>query len=54
MFRYDNDDRYVASIKAYAGVMLANELAYDGYYQWRVFYATAAGAFLLPEGYRAG
>jgi hypothetical protein len=54
LFRYNNDDRYVAAIKAYAGAMLTNERAYDGYYQWRVFYATANGAFLLPEGSRAG
>jgi hypothetical protein len=54
LFRYNNDDRYVAAVKAYAGVILADERAYDGYYQWRVFYATVDGAFLLPEGYRAG
>jgi len=54
LFRYNNDNRYVAAIKAYAGAMLMNERAYDGYYQWRVFYATVDGAFLLPEGYRAG
>jgi Transglycosylase SLT domain len=54
LFRYNNDDRYVAAIKAYAGVMLADPLAYDGYYQWRVFYATTNGTFVLPEGWTGG
>lgn len=52
LFSYNNDDRYVAAIKAYAAVLLADPRAYDGYYQWQVFYATTDGTFLLPEGYR--
>ena len=53
IYRYNNDQRYVAAIKAYASVMLADSGAYDGYYQWQVFYATTDGAFLLPEGWSA-
>jgi hypothetical protein len=52
LFSYNNDDRYVAAIKAYAAVILADPRAYDGYYQWQVFYATTDGTFLLPEGYQ--
>ena len=52
LFSYNNDDRYVAAIKDYAAVMLADPRAYDGYYQWQVFYATTDGTFLLPEGYK--
>ncbi len=51
LFRYNNDDRYVEAIKAYASVMAADPGAYDGYYQWQVFYASADGTLLLPEGW---
>jgi hypothetical protein len=54
LFRYNNDDRYVAAIKGYAQVMLADPDAYFGFYHWQVFYATVEGAFLLPEGWSAG
>jgi hypothetical protein len=54
LYRYNNDQRYVTAIKAYASVMLADQGAFDGYYQWQVFYATKDGAFLLPEGWSAG
>jgi len=53
LFRYNNDERYVAAIKAYAAVMMADPGAYDGYYHWQVFYASADGTFLLPEGWSA-
>jgi membrane-bound lytic murein transglycosylase B len=53
LFRYNNHESYVAAIKAYASVMLADPAAYDGYYQWQVFYATVDGAFVLPEGWKA-
>jgi membrane-bound lytic murein transglycosylase B len=52
LFSYNNDDRYVAAVKAYASVLLADPKAFDGYYQWQVFYATRDGSFLLPEGFR--
>ena len=34
--------------------MLENPRAYDGYYQWQVYYRTVDGTVLLPEGWRAG
>jgi len=52
LFSYNNDDRYVAAVKAYASVLLDDPKAFGGYYQWQVFYATRKGTFLLPEGYR--
>lgn len=52
LFSYNNDDRYVAAVKAYASVLLADPRTYAGYYQWQVFYATRDGAVLLPEGWR--
>lgn len=52
LYSYNNDDRYVAAVKAYASVLLDEPKAFDGYDQWQVFYATRHGSFLLPEGYR--
>jgi membrane-bound lytic murein transglycosylase B len=54
IFAYNHDDGYVAAVKAYAENMLENPRAYDGYYQWQVYYRTVDGTFLLPEGWRAG
>jgi len=54
IFAYNHDDGYVAAVKAYAENMLENPRAYDGYYQWQVYYRTVDGTVLLPEGWRAG
>jgi hypothetical protein len=54
VYAYNHDDGYVAAVKAYAANMLDNPRAYDGYYQWQVYYRTVDGTFLLPEGWRAG
>jgi hypothetical protein len=51
LYSYNNSLRYVAAIEAYAGVILAHERAYLGYYHWQVYYATVDGVALLPEGY---
>jgi hypothetical protein len=48
---YNHSSAYVAAVEAYAGVMLADPRAYDGYYQWQVYYSTTSGVVLLPEGY---
>jgi membrane-bound lytic murein transglycosylase B len=52
LFAYNNDDRYVEAVKAYASVLLDDPKAFDGYYQWQVFYAKRDGTYLLPEGFR--
>ncbi|MEX2253947.1 MAG: lytic transglycosylase domain-containing protein [Acidimicrobiia bacterium] len=54
LFSYNNDDRYVTAVKAYAATMLADPRAYDGYHAWQVFYATQERAYVLPEGYAGG
>lgn len=51
LFSYNNDDRYVEAVRAYAAVMLDDPLAYDGYHGWRVFFGKADGTVLLPEGF---
>ncbi len=51
LFSYNNDDRYVAAVQAYASVLLADPRTFAGYHAWQVFFATSDGTFLLPEGY---
>jgi hypothetical protein len=51
LFRYNNSLRYVDAVQAYAQLMLSDERAFLGYYQWQVYYATTDGPFVLPEGY---
>jgi hypothetical protein len=54
IFAYNHDDGYVIAVKSYAQNMLEDPRAYDGYYQWQVYYRTVDGTFLLPEGWRLG
>ena len=51
LFRYNNSQRYVRAVTAYAEVMRADAVAYRGYYQWQVYYLTTQGDILLPVGY---
>jgi hypothetical protein len=48
---YNNDERYVTAVEAYAQVMLSDPRAYAGYHAWQVFFATDRGTVLLPEGF---
>ena len=51
LFRYNNSERYVEAVQSYAQLMLSDERAFLGYYQWQVYSATTKGTFVLPEGY---
>jgi transglycosylase-like protein with SLT domain len=53
LFAYNHSRGYVAAVEDYARVMLDDPRAYDGYYQWQVYYATTSGVVRLPEGYGA-
>ena len=53
LFRYNNSQRYVRAVTAYAEVMRADPVAFRGYYHWQVYYRTTRGDVLLPVGYRA-
>jgi hypothetical protein len=53
LFRYNNSLRYVDAVQAHAQLMLSDERAFLGYFQWQVYYATTDGTFVLPEGYPA-
>ena len=51
LFRYNNSQRYVRAVTAYAEVMRAEPDAYRGYYHWQVYYRQRGGPVLLPVGY---
>jgi transglycosylase-like protein with SLT domain len=51
LFRYNQSQRYVRAVTAYAEVMRADADAYRGYYHWQVYYLTTRGDILLPVGY---
>jgi membrane-bound lytic murein transglycosylase B len=51
LFRYNQSQRYVRAVTAYAEVMRAEPDAYRGYYHWQVYYLTTRGDILLPVGY---
>jgi hypothetical protein len=52
LFAYNPSSHYVAAIEDYAGVLVADPRAYDGYYAWQVYVTTTAGTMRLPEGWR--
>ncbi|HSK60160.1 MAG TPA: lytic murein transglycosylase [Actinomycetospora sp.] len=49
--RYNNDVRYVRAVRAYAGVMQADERAFLGFHAWEVYFRTTSGRVHLPVGY---
>jgi hypothetical protein len=51
LYAYNPSDAYVTAIQKYAGVMLADPRAFDGYRAWQVYVRTAAGTAYLPEGW---
>ncbi len=51
LFRYNQSQRYVRAVTAYAEVMRADPDAYRGYYHWQVYYLITRGDILLPVGY---
>ena len=46
LFSYNNSNRYVRAVTAYAQQMEADERTYLAYHGWQVYY----GPRLLPEG----
>ncbi|CAA9274794.1 MAG: GH23 [uncultured Actinomycetospora sp.] len=49
--RYNNDVRYVRAVRAYAGLMQADERAFLGFHAWEVYFRTTSGRVHLPVGY---
>jgi hypothetical protein len=48
---YNHDHEYVDAVMKYAEVMRDDPSAFRGYYGWQVYYVTANGTVLLPEGW---
>ena len=53
LWAYNHDDRYVRAVNLYAGLLRRTPLLFRGLYHWQVYYRSAAGDLLLPEGYPA-
>ena len=51
LFGYNNSERYVQAVRAYADVMADDPEAYYGYHGWEVYFLSSAGLVLLPVGY---
>lgn len=51
LFAYNNDNRYVRAVNLYAGLLRRTPQLFRGLYHWQVYYRSAAGDLLLPEGY---
>lgn len=51
LFGYNNSDRYVRAVLAYAAVMDRNTLAYRGFHSFEVYFLSAAGLIAMPAGY---
>lgn len=51
LFGYNNSQRYVDAVSAYAAVMVDDPLAYRGYHAWEVYFLSAAGLIRMPAGY---
>jgi soluble lytic murein transglycosylase-like protein len=51
LFNYNNDVRYVRGVQAYAAVLRDDRQTYAGFHQWQIWYASAIGDLLFPEGY---
>lgn len=51
LWGYNNSDRYVRGVQAYAQVMRDDPQAFFGYYHWQVYFLTDQGTLWLPEGY---
>ena len=53
LFAYNNARTYVRGVTLLGQLMQRRPAAFDGYYHWQVYYQTARGHVLLPEGYAA-
>jgi len=51
IFGYNNSDYYVTAVTSYAAVLEADPDAYYGYHAWQVYYLSAEGLVVIPEGY---
>lgn len=53
LFRYNNSSAYVRGVTAIAEQIKLRPRAYLGYHAWRIYYLSASGDVLLPEGFES-
>lgn len=51
LYAYNNHMAYVRGVTDVAEVMKMQPRAFHGYYHWQIYYLSAEGDVLLPEGY---
>lgn len=51
IWMYNHDNEYVDAVMKYGEVMRDDPSAFRGYHGWQVYYVTANGTLLLPEGW---
>jgi membrane-bound lytic murein transglycosylase B len=51
LWNYNNHTRYVEGVMVYAQIMKDDPQTFAGFHQWQIWYASASGDVLLPEGY---
>lgn len=51
VFAYNHDTRYVRAVNLYAGLLRRTPLLFRALHHWQVYYRSAVGDLLLPEGY---
>lgn len=51
IYAYNHANEYVNAVSDYAAILAADPGAFNGYYNWEVYYYTTAGDVLLPLGY---
>jgi len=50
---YNNSDDYVTAVRAYAELIRQDPQAYEGIYNWEIYFFTEAGDIWLPTGFRS-
>jgi hypothetical protein len=53
LWGYNNSEHYVNAVLAYAELVMGDERALRGFYNWEIYVGTDAGTLWLPVGYRS-
>jgi membrane-bound lytic murein transglycosylase B len=53
LYRYNNSERYVRGVRAFASVMQAEPLTLRGFHAWEVVYLSTVGDVVLAPGYES-
>jgi hypothetical protein len=51
LYGYNPTTHYVNAVKAIASILASDPRWFAGYYRWDVYYPTASGVLLLPQGF---